>query len=68
MINPSITLTCGTCNHDWLQDLGQISTFKVTNQGGQLTKIYRIPCPICGNILMIESSTDSDDTSSTWGT
>ncbi|MCZ7672875.1 MAG: hypothetical protein M5U34_40020 [Chloroflexi bacterium] len=24
---------------------GEIGTFKVTNQGGQLTKIYRIPAP-----------------------
>ncbi|MBE2224321.1 MAG: hypothetical protein IAF02_22465 [Anaerolineae bacterium] len=68
MINPSISLICGTCSHDWIQDLGQINTFKVINRDGQLTKIYRVPCPICDNILMIESSTDTDDTPSAWGT
>lgn len=68
MISPSISLICGTCSHDWIQDLGQIDTFKVTDQGGQLTKVYRVACPICGNILLIESSTDSDDTPSAWGT
>ena len=68
MISPSISLICGTCSHDWIQDLGQIDTLKVTNQGGQLTKVYRVPCPICGNIILIESSTDSDDTPSAWGT
>jgi len=68
MIHPSISLTCDTCSHDWIQDLGQIDTVKVTTKGKQLTKIYRVSCPICGNILMIESSTDADDTPSTWGT
>lgn len=68
MISPSISLICGTCSHDWIQDLGHIDTFKVTDQGGQLTKVYRVPCPICGNIILIESSTDSDDTPSAWGT
>jgi hypothetical protein len=65
----TINLICGTCSHDWQQDLRQIDTFKVIDQGGgQLAKIYRIPCPICGSTLMVETSTDIDDSPSLWDT
>ena len=39
MIHPSISLTCDTCSHDWIQDLGQIDTVKVTTKGKQLTNV-----------------------------
>ena len=65
----TINLICGMCSHDWPQELSQIETFKVIDQGGgQLAKIYRVPCPICGNTLMVETSTDIDDSPSLWGT
>lgn len=69
MTNLSIPLICGLCSHDWIQDLSQIDTYKVIDQGGgQLAKIYHVPCPICGSTLMVETSTDHDDSPSLWGT
>lgn len=68
MTNLSLTLICGLCSHDWQQDLNEIDTFKVIEQDQQFTKIYRIPCPICGHVIMVETSTEHDDSPSLWGT
>ncbi|MFO7682570.1 MAG: hypothetical protein R6X34_21240 [Chloroflexota bacterium] len=68
MTNLSLNLICGLCSHDWLQDLSEIDTFKVIEQDQQFTKIYRIPCPICGHVLMVETTAGSDDIPTSWGT
>ena len=69
MTNLSISLICGICSHDWVQDLGQIETFKVNKRdGGQYAKIYRVPCPICGHILLVETDAIPDDIPTSWGT
>ena len=68
MSNFSIHLICGTCSHDWVQDLSQIETFKVIDQGQQFAKIYRVPCPICGHVLMVKTDAAPGDIPTSWGT
>jgi hypothetical protein len=69
MTNLSISLICGTCSHDWTQDLAEIDTFKVTKRAdNQYAKVYRISCPICGHILMVETDAGPDDIPTAWGT
>lgn len=69
MSNLSIHLVCGTCSHDWVQALAEVDNFKVIERGGgQYAKIYRVPCPICGAKLMVETDAGPDDIPTAWGT
>ena len=68
MTNPSIHLICATCSHNWVQDLAQIETFKIIERNGQFAKIHRVPCPICGHILIVETNATPDDIPTSWNT
>lgn len=69
MSDLSVALICGTCSHDWIQDLNQIETFKVFKRSeNQFVKVYRVPCSICGHILMVETDAGADDIPTAWGT
>lgn len=68
MTNIQVGLICATCSHDWRQDLGEIDNFRVAIRGDRQAKIYRVPCPICGSIVMVEVEAGQEDIPSSWGT
>ena len=56
------------CSHDWVQDLGEVDNFRLVIRGDRQAKIYRVPCPICGSVVLVEVDAGEDDIPSSWGT
>lgn len=68
MASLQVGLLCGICSHDWVQDLDEIDNFRVVVRGDRQVKIYRVPCPICGGVVLVEVDAGEDDIRSSWGT
>jgi hypothetical protein len=58
----SVALICASCSHDWVADLSQEENFRPVERGGRPARIYRVACPICGAVLLVEVRPgESDD-------
>lgn len=50
----SVALICASCSHDWVADLSQEQNFREVEKEGVPVRIYRVACPICGAVLLVE--------------
>ena len=60
MSDISIGLVCAACSHDWVANLAEQDNFRLINRGDKQVKIYRVPCPICDTVTLIEVEADGE--------
>ena len=53
MASLQVGLLCGTCSHDWVQDLGEIDNVRVVVRGDRQATIYLVPCPMCVGVVLV---------------